>query len=241
MSTLSKVLVGAVPVIAGLVAAAFLIPPDFPLLLLQLLLFAWAVAGIALAEYLLFDRRPTRIIAAMGVVAPRWRAVIVAILVSLPMWLFLPLYGPLVGVLIALNPQWPAILLGVILVNGLAEEVIHRAFVFGHLRRERSFARAATISAVIFALQHTYLLVIIGSIAGSASILLALLLAFPFAFIYEAGGRSLIGPTILHTSSNAPIMLFLTADGAGTVALPHMAAVLVAIYLSFAFAPWLRS
>jgi membrane protease YdiL (CAAX protease family) len=240
MSTLSKVVVGAVPVIGGLVAAAFVIPADFPLLPRQTILFAWAVGGIALAEYFLFERGAGRIATAMGLVAPRRRAVLVAMLVSLPMWLFLPLHGALAGIPVSLHPDWAAILLGVILVNGLAEEVIHRAFVFGRLRNEWSFMKAASVSAVVFALQHLYLVVTIGSVAGGAAILLALLLAFPLAFIYERGGRSLAGPAILHTSSNAPIMLLVSGGGTGPVLLPHMAVVLVSIYGVFAFSRWLR-
>jgi hypothetical protein len=60
------------------------------------------------------------------------------------------------------------------------------------------------------------------------------------AFLYERGGNSIGGPAILHTSSNAPLMLFAAGDGAGTLLLPHMAVVLVSIYLVFAFLPWLR-
>ena len=66
-------------------------------------------------------------------------------------------------------------------------------------------------------------------------------LAFPFAFLYERGGNSLGAPAILHTSSNAPMMLFVVPDAAGDVLLPHMAVVLASMYLSFAFRPWLRT
>jgi membrane protease YdiL (CAAX protease family) len=239
MTTLAKVLIGAVPVIVVLVAAAFLTPPDFPLLARQFLLFAWAGIGIFLAEYLLFGPDLGRIAEAAGLVAPHWRAVAVALLVSLPMWLGLPLYGWFVGAPIGLNPDWPSILLGVILVNGLAEELIHRAFVFGHLRRERSFALAASISAAIFAAQHLYLMVTMGPVAGGASVLLALLLAFPLAFIYERSGNSLVAPAILHTSSNAPMMLLVTPAVAAQVILPYMAIVLASIYLTFVFHRWL--
>lgn len=239
MTGVAKVLIGSIPVIVVLVAAAFFTPPEFPLLLRQVLLFAWAGLGIFLAEHLLFGPGLSRIIAAMGLVTPRWRAVAVAIAVSIPMWVGLPLYGWMIGVPMALNADWVSILLGVILVNGLAEEFIHRAFVFGHLRRGRSFATAAWISAAVFAAQHLYLMISIGPVAGGAAVLLALLLAFPLAFIYERGGNSLAGPAILHTSSNAPMMLFVTPAIASQIVLPYMAIVLVSIYLTFIFHRWL--
>ena len=241
MSTLAKVLLGASPVIALLVAAAFFIPREFPLLPRQVILFAWGIGGIVAAEYLLFGQGVARIATALGITAPRWRAVLVALLVSLPMWLFLPLYGAIAGIPMSVDAEWGAILIGVLLVNGVTEEVIHRGFIFGHLRRERTFASAAAISGAVFALQHVYLLFTIGTVAGGASILLALLLALPLAFIYEAGGRSLVGPAILHTSSNAPIMLFVASDGSAAAALPHMAVVLASIYGTFAFRGWLRA
>jgi hypothetical protein len=129
----------------------------------------------------------------------------------------------------------------VFLVNGLAEEVIHRAFIFGHLRQTRPFRMAAAISAVVFAAQHAYLLFIVGVVAGTVSMLLALIVAFPLAFLYERGGRSLGAPAILHTSSNAPMMLFTIPDGPGPVTVAHMAVVLISMCLSLAFGPWLEA
>lgn len=240
MTALLRVIVGSVPVIAGLVGAAFFIPPDFPLLLRQALLFVWGVGGIFVAERLLFHTDVFRIPANLGFVAPRWRAVIVAILVSLPMWLFVPLIGWATGTPIALNAAWLPILLGVVLVNGLTEEVVHRAYIFGHLRKEWSFLAAATISAAIFGAQHLYLLLTMGTVAGLASVGLAVVIAYPFALLYDRGGNSLAGPAILHTSSNAPMMLLVPAEGAATVILPHMAVVLISMYLSFFFSRWMK-
>jgi membrane protease YdiL (CAAX protease family) len=240
LTTLQKVLIGSVPVIIVLVAAAFFTPPDFPLFARQVLLFAWAGVGICAAEYLLFGRGLGRIVTAMGLVAPRVRSVVVALLVSLPMWLYLPIYGLATGTQIGLNADWIAILVGVILVNGLAEELIHRAYVFGHLRSDHAFLVAAGFSAAIFGAQHLYLLFSMGLMAGSASVVLALLLAFPAAFIYERGGSSLAGPAILHTSSNAPMMLFVTPAVAAHVILPYMVVVLASAYLIFGFHRWLR-
>jgi hypothetical protein len=57
---------------------------------------------------------------------------------------------------------------------------------------------------------------------------------FPLAFVFERNGNSIAGPAILHTSSNAPIMIFAMPDDFMAMAvLPHMAVVLVALYLAF--------
>ncbi|MFN8456831.1 MAG: CPBP family intramembrane glutamic endopeptidase [Anaerolineae bacterium] len=161
-------------------------------------------------------------------------AAIVALLISLPMWLFLPLLAWLKGTPIQLQPDWPVLLLGVILVNGITEEVIHRGFVFGHLQREHSFIRAATLSALLFAAQHLYLIFSIGWTAGLASVLLAALLTFPLAYSYRRGGNSLGGPAILHTSSNAPMIILALSPGfAASVLVLYMGVVLISIYLVF--------
>jgi membrane protease YdiL (CAAX protease family) len=239
-ATLLKVLAGAVPVIAVLVAAAFVVPADTPQLLRQATLAAWGVGAILLAERLLFAPNWRGAVAGIGLVRPRMRAIAVALVVSLPMWLYLPARQWFAGSAVTINPGWVAALAGVILLNGLAEEAIHRGFVFGHLRRTTTFMRAAAISAIVFALQHGYLVFTLGAAAGAGSILLAAFLAFPLAYLYEQGGNSIGAPVILHTSSNAPMMIFVAAEDSGMVILPYMGVVLVSIYLSFAFGGWMR-
>lgn len=240
MNILTMVLRGAVPVIAILVAAAFVVPVDAPFLPRQIALSAIGVAGIAIAERRVFGNGWRRIAAALGISTPRPRAVLVAGLVSLPMWLFPPIYGRLVSSAPPLVSNWPEVLLGVILLNGVAEEVIHRGFIFGHLRETRPFRLAATMSGAVFAAQHAYLLFTLGPLAGLASMAVAMAVAFPLAFLYEEGGNSVGAPLILHTSSNAPMLVFAVPAGGDAVILPHMATVVLSMSLTFAFGAWLR-
>ena len=154
------------------------------------------------------------------------------LLASLPMWAFLPLFAWANRTAVDLRPEWLSLLLGVVLVNGVTEEVIHRGFVFGHLRRGRSFATAATISAILFAAQHLYIVVTTGWTIGLASVLLAALLAYPMASVFDRGGHSILGPAILHTSSNAPVIILrLPEDFMTKALLPHMGVIIVSLYL----------
>lgn len=229
-----KVYAAAIVVMIPLVAAAFLTPPGFPMLLRQILLCAWGVGATLAAERLLFSRTWRQAWQTVGFVPARLPAVIAALLVSLPMWLFLPLLAWLQNMPIQFQPDWLVLLLGVILVNGIAEEVLHRSFVFGHLQQNRSFNRAATLSALLFAAQHLYLVFSLGWTAGLASMVLAALLTFPLVYIFARGGNSLGGPAILHTSSNAPmVILALPQSFATSVLVPYMGVVLVSIYLVF--------
>ena len=93
---------------------------------------------------------------------------------------------------------------------------------------------AATLSAVVFAAQHLYLILTMGATVGFASVLLAALLAYPLAFAFERGGQSIGGPAILHTGSNAPAIIFALPDEViATALVPHMGVVLVSLYLLF--------
>ena len=230
----AKVVVPAIIVILPLVAATWLLPPALPYLARQLLLCLWGVGSTLIAERWLFSDSLKHSARAIGFAPARRSSLVVALLVSVPMWAFLPLLAWTRGIAAGLKPDWPQLLAGVVLVNGLTEEVIHRGFVFGHLRPERSFAAAATLSATLFAAQHLYLIVTMGWTVGLASVLLAALLAYPMAFIFERGGNSVSGSAILHTSSNAPvIVLALPQEFIATTLVPHMTVVLLSLYLVF--------
>jgi membrane protease YdiL (CAAX protease family) len=217
-------------VIIPLVAAAWL-TPQVPHLLRQGLLFVWGVGATLAAERMLFSGTFGQALRAVGFVRARTSALIAASLVSLPMWAFLPLVAWMNGIAVEMRADWPALLVGVVLVNGITEEVIHRGFVFGHLRRGRSFVRAATFSAMLFAAQHLYIIVTTGWMIGLSSVLLAALLAYPMAFVFERGGNSIAGPAIQHTSSNAPaIILALPESFVGTPLVIHMGVVLLSLY-----------
>jgi hypothetical protein len=87
----------------------------------------------------------------------------------------------------------------------------------------------------LFAAQHLYLGFNIGWMAGLASVVLAALLAYPLAFLYEQGGNSIGAPAIIHTSTNAPmIILALPPSFAATALMPYMAVLVVSLYLVFA-------
>jgi membrane protease YdiL (CAAX protease family) len=231
-TSLTRVVGPAIVVIVPLVAAAWL-PTGFPHLVRQVLLCIWGVGAILVAERTLFSDTLKEALRAVGLVRARKSTLAVALLASLPMWGFLPLLAWTNGIAIDLRPEWLSLLLGVVLVNGVTEEVIHRGFVFGHLRRGRSFATAATVSAMLFAAQHLYIIVTMGWTIGLASVLLAALLAYPLALGFERG-NSIAGPAILHTSSNAPVMIFALPEDFMTIALlPHMGVIVVSLYLLF--------
>jgi multisubunit Na+/H+ antiporter MnhC subunit len=65
-------------------------------------------------------------------------------------------------------------------------------------------------------------------------VLLAACLAYPMAFMFERGGRSIAGSAILHTSTNTPaIILALPEELMATALVIHMGVILVSVYLVF--------
>lgn len=86
--------------------------------------------------------------------------------------------------------------------QGLIEEAVFRGLIFRHLRKSRSFWRAATLSGVLFALIHVVNFAkgispeILISVA--ISILFGFLLTFPLALLFEIGSGSLIAGAFLH-------------------------------------------
>ena len=138
----------ALIVITALMAAAWL-PADFPHLLRQVLLLVWGIGAILVAERWLFAHALTKALHAVGFAFVRTRVLAIALVASVPMWTFLPLVAWTNGVVPALRPDWISLLAGVVLVNGITEEVIHRGFVSGHLRRGWSFAVSPPTHAVL--------------------------------------------------------------------------------------------
>jgi membrane protease YdiL (CAAX protease family) len=210
------------------------VPPSCPSLLRQAILTAIGVGGIALAEITLFRTDSTGLLARLGFAPANGGTLLRCLLVGIPMWIYLPVVALASGAPIRVAPDALLIVIGVMLVNGITEEVIHRAFVFGRMRVHATFLVAASIGAAVFALQHAYLIASIGVVGGLSSVVLALLLAYPMCRAFEDGGRSIAGPAILHTGTNASFMVFGDPND-GNLVLPHMAVVLVSVYLLFLF------
>jgi len=221
-----------VPIILALVMAQFVLPADFPWLERQVLLASFGLGGLLIAEHWLNSGdQAENVFQRLGFRFPNRTGLTAAMLVSFPMWLFLPLITQHRGNF-TLAENWIVILMGVFLVNGLTEEALHRGVVFRHFRSASRFWPAAAISSGVFAAQHVYLLFVVGMLPGLSSVLLAWLLGFPLALLFEKGGRSILPPAIAHTSANAPYLVFGDPKD-GMLLMTHMGVVLTSVWISF--------
>jgi membrane protease YdiL (CAAX protease family) len=158
---------------------------------------AGAAAVLAIGQRIL--GWPWRAIpASLGLGRPVLRAVAVAGIVGSGVVLCLPLGARAIGVTLELRPNWPSVLVGALVFHGLAEELVWRGFVFGHLRRTRTFWRAVAWSVPLIALTHLPIVVSSGFAVGVLATLTAAATCLPFAYLWERGAGTIWAPALLH-------------------------------------------
>lgn len=79
--------------------------------------------------------------------------------ISLALLLVLPAYAWAVGGRLEMYPRWAWLVPGLFAQAGVAEEILFRGYLFRHLRRGRTFWRAALLAAAPFILVHLLLFV----------------------------------------------------------------------------------
>jgi membrane protease YdiL (CAAX protease family) len=181
-----------------------------------LLSFSLPLAFIALPvvlEMVLYHKGLMQALNDIGITRFNRTGIYIAVLYLLPMAVFFPILSLLTNALMAVRPGWEWLLINIILVNGFAEEILMRGFVFRHLRKERSFWQAAALSTVYFAAYHLPLILSQGVIIGSIAVVIAIPLGFLAAYTYERGTSTIWGPGLLHIGNNGLVMLIvLPAD-----------------------------
>ena len=161
----------------------------------------WIVGALVVSATLLAERlflgegfagglRVLGVPAARGIAAAAGTAALLLLVV--------PVYADLTHAELRLVPGWVALLPGLFAQAGIAEEILFRGYLFGHLRRGRTFWRAALLATGPFVLVHFALLLTMPWTVAAASILLAATISFPLAHLFELGGRTVWAPALVH-------------------------------------------
>jgi len=106
------------------------------------------------------------------------------------------------GVPVALDPDWIFLLFQLIITAGIFEETFYRGFLFRFLRPGRTFLSAAILSGLLWSLGHLLDLAagankhILSSMTGS--MIAAILLMVPIAYIFERGKNVIWGGILVH-------------------------------------------
>ena len=193
------------------------------------------VAATAAANWLVVRGRHSA--RQLGLGRPRTRGLVVACGIAFLLVTVAVLFVRARGMTPALFPGWALLLPGLFAQAGIAEEVLFRGYLFGHLRVGRSFRRAASLSMLPFVGVHLVLFVSMPWPIALASVLLAVVISFPLAYLFELGGATIWPPALLHFVIQATVKVVVFSHGAESFALVWMAASALIPLLVFAVTP----
>ena len=193
------------------------------------------VVATAAAEWFLLRRRLGTAVRQLGLGQPRARGLVVAGGVSFLLVMVALLFVRTRGLATAFYPGWILLLPGLFAQAGIAEEVLFRGYLFGHIRVGRTFWRAAIVSMLPFVSVHLVLFVSMPWPIALSSVLLAIVISFPLAYLFELGGNTIWAPALLHFVIQATVKVVVLSHGAESFALAWMAASAIVPLLVFTF------
>jgi membrane protease YdiL (CAAX protease family) len=182
------------------------------------------VAATIVAERSLFGTPLSAAPLRLGLGAPAAAGAVAALAISAAVLATLPAFATATGASLTLRTDAAALLPGLFMQGGVGEEILFRGFLFGHVRRGRTFGRAAILSMLPFVAVHLWLFLTMPWPVALAAVLVSALLAFPFARLYEIGGGTIWAPAILHCVIQGAIKVVDVVDPRGIFPFVWMAA-----------------
>lgn len=169
----------------------------------------------------------------LGLGVPQPRGIVAAAIVGSLVVLAPLAVASVSGMRLSPLPDWPVLAAGIFAQAGVAEETLFRGYLFGHLREGRSFWRAASVSMLPFVLVHLWLFATMPWTIAMASVLLAVIISFPLAHLFELGGGTIWAPAIVHFAVQA-IAKLVVVEGADSAALYPLAVMVSSALLPLA-------
>jgi membrane protease YdiL (CAAX protease family) len=149
----------------------------------------------------------------LGLAAPTGRGVWTALCLAAMLLVAAMIYALIAGAAAKVVPGARWLLVGMLAQGGIAEELVFRGYLFGHIRRTRPFWTAALISAIPFALVHLTLFLTLPWAIALTALVMSVAMTFPLSWLYELGGRTIWAPAVLHTVLQA-VPKLITPDDA---------------------------
>lgn len=159
---------------------------------------AFTLLALFALEWAFFATPPRVAWRSLGLVLPCRRAALAAVGLSLLLLAFYPVYAAATGTPLAFRADALALVPGLLAQGGVAEETLFRGFLFRHVRADHAFWPAAFLSMLPFTAVHLPLFFTQGFAVALVSTLLALVISFPLAALFEWGRNSITGPALLH-------------------------------------------
>ena len=169
-------------------------------------------------ERVIFGRRISEALLALGLGLPTARGYVIAIGAVAVLLLMLIVFGRSAAISIELTRDAFWLMPGLFAQGGVGEEMLFRGFLYRHFRSRRSRWHAATLSMLPFAAVHLLLFLALPWHIALAGWLASVALSFPLAHLFEISGNSLWPPALVHfviqavpkvvVVSNAPSWVF---------------------------------
>jgi membrane protease YdiL (CAAX protease family) len=191
------------------------------------------VSGAAIAWSLIKGKSLEQSLREIGFGVPRWRVIGISVLLSLLMLTFFPLYSSLTTVSLPLQNKWPWILIGIITGVGIAEETLFRGFAFHFLREKHPFWRAATLSMILFAVMHLLLMLWLPLPIAIAAIILAIIAAYPTAYLFETSNRTIWPSAVLHTTALSTNLFEIPTNRMISLSLLWIGVIMIGLFMVF--------
>jgi membrane protease YdiL (CAAX protease family) len=156
------------------------------------------VVACLVAECLLFGKNLRSAARALGMGRPAGRGLMTGVTVSAALLLVIPAYTTLTDSPFTIRPGWTALIPGLFAQAGIAEETLFRGYLFRHLRVGRSFLRASLLAMGPFVLVHLALFATMSWPVALAALLLAVIVSFPLAHLFELGASTVWAPAFVH-------------------------------------------
>lgn len=179
------------------------------------------VAATLAAERFLFGRSLAAGARDLGLGIPAARGLLAAAALGLLLLLVIPAFARVTGAAVELSRGWARLVPGLFGQAGVAEEVLFRGYLFRHIRKARPFWRAAFLSAVPFVAVHLFLFLTLPWAVALAAVLLAMVLSFPLAYLFELGGDTIWAPAFVHFVVQGAIKV-LVVEGPGAEFFPFV-------------------
>jgi membrane protease YdiL (CAAX protease family) len=187
-------------------------------------------------EIVIFKQSVPDAVRSLGLSRPNWRTMLVAIFICILLLAFYPAFSLVTGAKLTLHDRWIELSPGLFAQAGIAEEVLFRGYLFGHLRRGRTFWQAALLSLLPFVAVHLLIFTSLNWIIALASTLLAVATAIPLCALYDRNRHTIWAAALVHWIIQAAIKLVIVPEGFSLkIALGWMVMCAAVPYVVFAF------
>jgi len=178
---------------------------------------AAVLAALFVVERLFFGQSPAETLRSLGLRPGTLQGLMAAGIVCVALLLVVPLYLMATDAAANMLAGWVALVPGLFAQSGIAEETLFRGYLFGRLRRGRSFWRAAWLSLIPFAAAHLLLFLTMPWPVALAALLLAVIVSMPLAHLFELGGSTIWGAALLHFVVQSVVKVVVISGDQATV------------------------